>query len=520
MMINIRNKPTGILLFTIIFTVICITYYSDFLFQLPYGIHDEAQADRLAVAIQFYDNGMNFFLPRTYHIYATDGITPIEFPIHAYCAAILGHIFGRDQISVCFRLLTIAIGYAGLLSLFLVAFRATKDIIISLLVPGLILSSPVFAYYMCNYMPDTAAASVSFIGFYFFMTYRENLKFKTFLLSILFLTVAALIKTSVGLVLLTVMGYCIIDIMFIKQLELNRHWMKLSLVFACSISSLLFYYFYNKHLGNAYQGYIFLMRINPFQNWDELRLYFTYCLSVKFVNEYFTIAHYPILAFLLAAGLSAAFLNKRRQYFFVIVTLLFLGSTSLALLFGRQLIHHDYYFICIGISTIGIILSMSSIEISKLIPTGNFFLVSRISVLCVLMVIFFFGSRYYNKRIAMDEELYPGLKINTPANWMQGCSDVLDKLGIGKDSTIMVLDETAANVGLVYFDRRGINVAPGAWRGNIFNARSYMKDRNIRIMVCNAAKMPEIQTTYVQHFSELFKELYRDERCAVYYLLR
>lgn len=512
-----RSITQGIILFTTLFIAISCYYYHNFAFSLPYGLHDEAQADRLAVAIQFYDNGMNFFLPRTYHIYATDGITPVEFPIHSYLAAILGHIFGREHISTCFRLLTLTIGYFGLLSLYLTMLRATKDVLSSLFMPFLLMSSPVFAYYICSTMPDPAAVSICFIGIYFFTRYLESFRYKKFILAIAFLTLATLIKTSTGVTLIAVMGYTVIDLIFFKKLKLNNKLLKTGILFFIPLTLIAYNYFYNQYLGDKYHGYIFLMRILPFESLGAMKFYFTYCLSVKFVNDYFTVAHYPLMLLILASGSLALYFNKKRRQLLILILLMSIGSLILTILFGRQIEHHDYYFVSIWMPVIIIILSLLLIEVRKLISSGKATIVFNTGLLCALFVIFFFGSRHYYKRINMDEQKYPGLKANDQSYWMHNGREILEDLGIGKDSTIFVLDENAANVGLVYFDRKGKNAMIGSWEGNIFNVLSYMQDHNIRIMVCDARKMPEIKETYSRHFYDIFTELYIDDRCAVYY---
>lgn len=66
-------------------------FYAEHLTRLPFGMHEWAQADRLALAVSYYDNGMNFFLPATLNQTTKGGIVGTEFPIQAYTAAALGH---------------------------------------------------------------------------------------------------------------------------------------------------------------------------------------------------------------------------------------------------------------------------------------------------------------------------------------------------------------------------------------------------------------------------------------------
>lgn len=510
-----RNLTFGVTLFTVVYIIFCGYYFHDFVFALPYGLHDEAQADRLAVAIQYFDRGMDFFHPRTYHLYATDGITPIEFPVHPYLAAILGHIFGREHISLCYRLLTLCIGYVGLLSLFLTVARATKDIVSAMFMPFFLLSSPVFAYYLCNYMPDAAATCISFSGFYLFLKYIDNRRFKTYVWAIVVLTLAALIKTSVAVILLSVIGYSVIDMLFIKRLGLGDKLWKVLLTYGLSLGAILAYYLYNQHLTDKYHGYIFLMRVLPFENKTEVRTYFEHALPVRYINEYFTVAHYPIMAFIVAAGVFTLFKNKAKRQLLILIGIMMCGCASLLALFGHQLIHHDYYFVSMFIPSIIIILTILLIEIRNRIPRDISHM-ANVGLIAALCFVCLYGKSHFFKRINMDEHKYPGTKENDLSYWMKGGDRLLDKLGIDEDSSIFILDENPANVGLVYFDRKGMNAMKQSW-GSMYDVRNYMNSRDIKIMVCDARKLPWFES--FGGFSKLFTEIYRDERRAVYYLM-
>src|ERR1044072_7597338 len=150
----------------LILLVCCNNYYGDIVDKLPFGIHEWAQGDRLALAINFYDNGMDFLHPATQNLSSDNGIVGVEFPIQAYLAAGIAHLFGRSSISLIFRLLDILISVVGLYFLFRAAFNATRDFLFSLFVPVFIFCCPVYIFYAGNYLPDPAAASVSFIALY------------------------------------------------------------------------------------------------------------------------------------------------------------------------------------------------------------------------------------------------------------------------------------------------------------------------------------------------------------------
>jgi hypothetical protein len=83
-----------------IFVVLSLVFYAPFLRYMPEGLHAWAQADRLALAINFYDFGFDFWHPRTSSLTSIGGITGVELPLPAYLAALGGVVFGRGAITV------------------------------------------------------------------------------------------------------------------------------------------------------------------------------------------------------------------------------------------------------------------------------------------------------------------------------------------------------------------------------------------------------------------------------------
>jgi len=509
-----RKKIKGIIIFSLLFIFICLVKYPAMYNAPPNGIHDQAQSDRFSIAVQYYDNGMDFFHPRTYDVQADDRIVPVEFPIQAYLAALSGKIFGREAISTSFRIITLLIGYLGLLSLFLIAFNATGKIISSLFIPVVIFSSPVFSYYLCNYLPDAAALCSSFAGFYFFTLYLENTKFGTLVTSICILTLAALMKTSVGVVLLSVMGYSLFTrIAYRKGVSLLQQ----CAFFLLPLIVLVSYNLYSKYLATTYHGTLFMMQTYPFENWDERHLFFTYCLTTKFVNEYFTTIHYPVLGLIVLYGLVAIFKDKKQRVQLVLIALLFTGSLVLTFLFGHQLIHHNYYFISIWFPAITISLVLFFIPLQKAIAYLPNRVPFNIALMCMLVVLQYSGNLYLNKMIVVDEKTYPDVHDLTTDYWFAEGDSILNSLSIGKDSTIAVVDEIAPNLSLCYFDRNGLVLPPGEWNNSV-DIKHRMNLYGIHIMACKASKIKAIDTAEPEKFTNTFTELYNDNRCAVYCL--
>lgn len=513
------NKNYGLILFTAIFTLFAIVYYNGIILELPFGIHEWAQGDRLAVAMQFYDKGMNFFLPRTNHVYSVDGITPVEFPIHSYLAAALGHVFGREYISVCYRLITITSVYAGLLAMFLAGFRKTKDVYTSLFVPFLIFCSPVFAHYTGTYMPGPMAVGMSLIGFYYFLIYYDTKEFGTLVKAMIFLTLGMLIKATAGILFVAVSAYVVLDIIFIKKLALDkRSIFGFVTVFVISVGLMLGYFFYNQHLADLYNGYIFVVNILPFKSWADVSFYFTQTFKVRYANEYFVLPQYPIIVSLIMTGGILLWKNKERKPLFLFLIMAPIGALSCTYLFGSQLFMHDYYFVAMWIPAMTIILLLAIIELRKIVSGKLNVKLFNITLLSSLLIVFFFADFYVSRRINHDPRQFAGISLkDLPSYWLKGGAQLLDSLKIDKDERILVMGEDPANVGLVYFDRTGMNAPIFSWYENLSLIKESMLSRNIRIMVCDARKIPSIKERF-SDFDEVFDEIYVGELKSVYQL--
>ncbi len=240
----------------LILAVCCNNYYGDIINKLPFGIHEWAQADRYALAINFYDNGLDFFHPATQNLGSVRGIVGVEFPIQAYLAALIAHITGRGSISLVFRLLDILIAATGLYFLFRAVYNATRDFIFSITAPLFVFCSPVFIFYAGNYLPDPAAAAITFIAFYYLLEAMRLNKQGTLMTAIAFATLATLIKTSAGIYLGGIIFYGLYDALISRK---NRRSACYILAAACISALLIVANMANiHHLNQKYQSSLFL----------------------------------------------------------------------------------------------------------------------------------------------------------------------------------------------------------------------------------------------------------------------
>ncbi|KAA9331863.1 glycosyltransferase family 39 protein [Adhaeribacter soli] len=444
-----KKRNIMLLAFWAVFIGLGILFYHKSVFFLPRGIHEWAQADRLALAMQFYDRGFNFFKPATYSLTSIDGIVGVEFPLQAYLAALLGLVFGRGNISVMFRVLDILVAFTGFYFLFRLVLEKTNNFWLAIL-PGIfMLGSPVFAYYAGNYLPDPFSTAIVFIGFYFFFRFTEKRQTKDLGISFALFTLAGLVKTTSCIFLLSAAGF----LLFISYLQPAYLTLKQKLtLLACTLMGLgvvAGYTFYNRYLNSKYQAWIFLADIKPIKD-GEMLSYIRHRYFDVWRFEYFTRFQYLLIyaSILLFLVFIISHFRKRLPYA-AMVLISFVGGTFFFVLMGSQLIDHDYYIISAYYPIVMLLLLLAIFQFAA--SVRNKYLLSVVPVgLCIGLL--FSGLKYHNYRL---DERYKSFSDYYSYPWMMNGADIIKAAGVEKDARLLVLSGKSPNLALVYFDRQG-----------------------------------------------------------------
>lgn len=515
-MSRISSKPLHFVLFALMLLVYCSYYYPKMYKELPARIHEWAQADRYSLAINFYDRGMNFFLPATNNQNSINGVVGVEFPIQAYLAAALGHIFGREHISECFRLLDILISCTGLLFLFLTCYKATKDFIFSILPPFFIFCSPVFIFYSGGYMPDTAAAACAFIAFYYVYSYIAIRPSKRdFIMALIFLTLGTLIKTSVGVYLLGFIGYAFIRrVLYHKKFD-TKESVLFFIISLFAIAIPIAYYFYNKHLNETYKSTLFLSKIMMFENDADVQQYINN-FKGDIGKQYLVQPQYAMFVAVVAAGIVCLYNSAKGKKLLLLTSIFLLGALSMGILMGHQLIVHDYYFVSIFLPFIAFAFLVSTIAIREQVEGQLARRAMRTGIFASLLIVSIFAG--YRIELIMKPNYMPFAQWYRHY-WMEKGAVIMDELHIPKEEKILALNELAPNLTLVYFDRKGYIYPWMDWdRKNAAAIEQYMHERNVKIMVCEdqIATGLENETAGIFHN---FKLLTKKDQVAVYQLM-
>ena len=432
--------------------------------EYPTHIHAWAEQDHYALALGFINNGFDFFHPETM-IYnkqfpgwwkeAYDStITSVDFPIHEYNVALLMKLMGTTSPWV-FRLWTLLWGFLGLFFLYKISYRLTNHGVKSALVTTIAMTSPVYAYFLNGFLPSIPALSLGIIGLWFYLKFYDNNKRKHFHLSIAFLTLAMLIRTTFAIELIAILCFELLRIFRKESTFLDK-------LPSVLISAALFiaYFLWNRHLRNLY-GTLFLNELLPPEDWQDAKELVADTYH-KWTYHYFQKTQYLVflLIALAAIGISIYRSLKHKKDANTPRKPLSLWWLPLIEIFGcllfsiammQQLPFHDYYLIDTFFLPLLFLIALALNVIPKTnedhsVGWGAFL----VGIICAIMVINTQNTqverREYEKDALRCYEIY------------QDADLLLDSLNISRDAKILCLYGYAQNGPFIQMKRKGYTV--------------------------------------------------------------
>lgn len=493
-------KKSGIILLILALGFI---YHSKYINEFPSHIHAWAQSDRYALSFGFLDNGLNFFKPQTFvynhqfpdkwTVPSENTISAVNFPIHDYIPALLMKISGNTSPWI-FRMYILLYSFLGLFFLFKLSYAITKDYIKSAFVVIFAATSPVFVYYQAGFLPTIPSLSNTIIGMYFYDQYLKGNKNKDFWLSLLFLTLAALSRTTFVIPIVAVLA-----VEFIRFVKKEIDLIPKIIPICISVFSILFYLFYNGYLTKKY-GSIFLNHLFPPENLEHARgmikeVYYNWFF------QYFTRLHYLIYIAIIVLSASFILIRKpkiKNRYIYIgLLSIIYLfGCGVFAFLMLGQFPSHDYYFL----DTFFLPSIMFLIFILSFIPIAEKRVLKIITMATLVLISSLLILQPVNSQ---EERRETGFwdKTEITINNYKNSSAFLDSLGIPSSSKILVIDAVAPNIPFILMQRKGFAVMTTS-RENIENALKWDYDY---IVVQNEYFISDIYTPYPDVISKLNK---------------
>ncbi|MBD2770075.1 glycosyltransferase family 39 protein [Hymenobacter sp. BT664] len=158
----------------------------------PAGIHVWRQCNTMAVARNFYDEGMNILEPRVDRRNTTNGITGMQFPSYEWLVAGSYHLLGFHESLP--RLINWLIYMAGVLAFYQLVRRVSGADWLGAVGAWCLAWSPEMYYHGINALPDVLALTASVAGLLWFVRWRESRHSGLLLLSLLAVTLGGLTK--------------------------------------------------------------------------------------------------------------------------------------------------------------------------------------------------------------------------------------------------------------------------------------------------------------------------------------
>lgn len=444
---NFTNKKSVPLLALFLFGI-SVFLYASTINLFPSFIHAWTQSDRYAIALQFLENGFDFFHPATFNLQTVEGITRVDFPINEFIVALLMKLFGTTA-PIVFRMYTLFISIFGLIYLYLFSKIVTSSEIKSWVIVLFVFFSPVYFYYQIGFIPSIPAIACLFAAYYYFFSFKESKNKKQFLIAILFFLLAALMRFPF--------------IVFLIATCLQQGWIMLRgrkvirkeiLIFVAAFTLFAAYYFYNVHLGRMY-GNMFLDNLMPAKSVSELKEIVSEMLH-HWGLHYFSYSHYALIVIVLVFTFwkfkklkSISIENKKYWFHLLIVGC---GVFCYFFMMARQYYAHDYYFLDSFFVPV-ILFLVFSIKNIKLDSLSKKLIWSSIFIFQIILC-------YIFSQKIQSERYYTGPWDRTEITRQNfiGTEKWLDDFGIPQNAKILVIDAYTTNAPLILMNRKGYTV--------------------------------------------------------------
>ena len=446
-----------VFLFLLVLTAIALLYdFHHILFLRPVGMHQWRSCVSAAFPVNLAYGG-NFFTTQTNALLAdhfTSDITVVEFPLIYFIISIFYRLFGVHEF--WFRGFQIAIGFMGLVYLLKASYFFTRDWVYAAFIPLVMFSSPIYVFYVSGFIPDVAALSLTFGGFYYFLSYSKNRRPGIWLFSMFFFLLAGLTKTSSLLPFFGLAGVALLELFNRKREDESGSFIHFSaLTIVSYLGVLLFivgWYFYAKIYSDLHGGSVSKVQIRPI--WDLDRE--TIQLTLESMKMWFRMSHYHAKWFLYLSGLvflfNLFFPGKANKFLYRLSILIFLGALGFTLLFFLDMRNHDYYQANNSFIFIPVYLTFFSI-LEKLYPRMHRSVWTKSALLLLVLFLIANCSKVMSFSYSERDYNYIG---SSKALDMFDIEAYLDELGVDRSKLVHCTPDPSINISLYLCNRKGL----------------------------------------------------------------
>ncbi|MBK9284298.1 MAG: glycosyltransferase family 39 protein [Sphingobacteriaceae bacterium] len=340
-----RKYIIGTLIFVMAMHFFC-SYLGiyNFINNRPSSIHISAQTSRASIALNYYENDLNFFTPQYQRTMEGKGYTGMEFPIVYYLGAVFYKIFGFNEMYI--RAISLTFTFLGLLFFYLFSLKYSKSFLLSLGILFAVICSPVFIFYTPNFMPDPPSIAFILASWYFLFRYAKTNKISNLNWFTFFVTLGVLLKVS-GAICYGVLALLLVadHYKFFKKENSEYFFLNKKKIIVRMFLSVLIvtgWYKYSTWFPKTHGGSTFLLSTNMYESWDGLLEVLSW-MKKLWMEHYYAYEGYVLI---LAVTLTILLAIKLANRILLFITLFYImGSACYFFLFLNQFMHHDYYVI-------------------------------------------------------------------------------------------------------------------------------------------------------------------------------
>ena len=445
--------------------------------EKPRGIHQWAQADRLAIAERFIE-GRSILDPATRSIKTEDGRVGVEFSGYQYIIAQIVRLgFPQNYLPFLYRITTYTLFFYSLFVLVFTLLKKESILFKSAVFIGLF-SSPILLYYSYNFLPDILALTLLLWCFYLMHNNFE----KHFIAILVISGLSLFIKTSSGIYFISFFA-----IYFLKHIRKpNKNLIAGGVLFFLIGAGVAYYDYFLVNQRNAkLVSYVFLSGTRPAETWFQFIEIFT--TAKRFLKEYFNPAQWVVLGLLFIYQLTRlkrfSVKNKHHQLAFFIG----LGLLSIIILFGIQYKDHDYYVLGTFLPLILFFALKTIAEVAEYIHPRTAVILASVFAI----VSFTQGSNRYFNRMS-ENVLISGHAEPYKRAWLIDADQKIAPY-VPENELVYVIYVPEPNFSLVYLGRNGatFNAEEMGRDNSPFNWFQELQDT--KYVVCPAVSLDQYQ---------------------------
>jgi hypothetical protein len=513
----------NLLLLAYVIVLFFLHFQTKTLFARPTPIHQWRQADCLSITKNYYEEGMHFFEPKIHFQGTPDGRAVSECPLLNYTVAGLWKIFGEHEF--IYRLLEYMIFLTAMFFLLNTVLMLNGSVMLSLIVSGFVLTSPLLQYYGMNFLSDVPAFSFGVIALCLFLFFYFRQRQGYFYGALVLAVVAVLMKASALSALGIISVVTVISLLRREELTgirplFTRWWVPVAALAAAYGIIIAWYRFalaYNDNNSNN----IFLLTVLPIWEMEEKELISN--LRALFNTHFPVFLNRPMffLFFLAVMYVISAFgrLHPVLKVSFILTFAFFI----LYLVFFFQVFGvHDYY-----LNNLMVFPVVTWLCVADLFSRNSFTVQNRSFVRSLLICLFIFNSFHsaaiYRLRTIEDDKLavwYPFItqeerNLAKYIFWDYGTSikrieefrPVLRKHGIKRTDFTLVIPDPSFDISLYFLDQKGYGIMRQHFQSDSL-IMEHFRQKPIRYVVMSdtVLKRERAFITYSRWFQPFFKE--------------